>query len=394
MVKDGFLRRSFHFVSHPATGGILLLGCVLVSILIANTTLGDPFQSLLDLVVGFSNDHIHLSYSINSWINDGLMAIFFLMAGLEIKREIVEGQLADVKTAALPVLCAVGGMLVPAFIYFIFNHHTQTANGWGIPMATDIAFAVAILNAIKKLIPASLKVFLTALAIVDDLGAIIVVAVFYTANIEFTYLFYAAGIFAVMLVFNRLELKSIWFYLAPGVLLWYFVHHSGIHATIAGVLTALAIPVRLGTGERLVSNLEHRLTAPVNLLILPLFALANTNIGFEGGMLAGLISPLGLGVLAGLVLGKPVGIIMMAYAAVKARIGNLPKGVNWVHVAGMGLLAGIGFTMSIFISLLSFSNEAYQTEAKFAVLIASVLSAILGYVVLANYAKKQRVVGK
>jgi NhaA family Na+:H+ antiporter len=391
MLLKQTLKRRFAFISHPSTGGVLLLSCVLISILLANSVWAATYQDLLNRVIGFNTGNVHLSYSVTSWINDGLMAIFFLMAGLEIKREIVEGQLSDVKSAAMPVLCAIGGMLVPAALYYLVNHNAETAGGWGIPMATDIAFAVAILTALKKLIPPSLKVFLTALAIVDDLGAILVVAVFYTAHIEFTYLLYAAAIFALMLLFNRLEVKSIWFYLLPGVLLWYFVHHSGIHATIAGVLTALAIPVKTRQGLTLSVNLEHQLTKPVALIILPLFALANTNITFENGMLGGLVSPLGLGIVAGLVLGKPLGIIVMAWAAVKTKVGKLPMGVNWMHVTGLGLLAGIGFTMSIFISLLSFTEAALQTEAKFAVLMASILAAIAGYVVLAAYAKRKGV---
>ncbi len=386
MKLTAVFKRNIQFISHPSTEGILLLSCVLLSIAIANLPLGSSFKQLLNAVIGVHTSYIHLQYSVNTWINDALMAVFFLMAGLEIKREIVEGQLADSKTAALPVLCAIGGMLVPAFIYFLFNRNTNTANGWGIPMATDIAFAVAILNAVKKLIPPSLKVFLTALAIVDDLGAIIVIAVFYTGGIQLTNLMCAAAVFVLMLVFNKLEVRSIWFYLVPGMFMWYFVHHSGIHATIAGVLTALAIPVNTRSGLTLSASLEHKLTAPVNLLILPLFALANTNIKFEAGMFSKLISPLGLGIMVGLVLGKPAGILLMAFAAVKAKIGKLPQGVNWVHVGGMGLLAGVGFTMSVFISLLSFSNTSYQTEAKFAVLVASVTAALAGYCVLKAYA--------
>jgi NhaA family Na+:H+ antiporter len=383
------IKRSFQFIHHPSAGGLLLLSCVLISILLANSPVAASYQGVLEKVIGFQSGGIHLSYSVTSWINDGLMAIFFLMAGLEIKREIVEGELSDLKSAAMPVLCAVGGMLVPAVIYYALNRNAATAGGWGIPMATDIAFAVAILIALKRLIPQSLKVFLTALAIVDDLGAIIVVAIFYTAHIEFTYLLYAAAIFALMLFINRLEVKSIWFYLLPGILMWYFVHHSGIHATIAGVLTAMAIPVKTRQGITLSVNLEHQLAQPVALLILPLFALANTNIAFEWTMLAGMASPLGLGIIAGLVAGKPIGIVAMAWAAVKARVGKLPDGANWIHIIGLGLLAGIGFTMSIFISLLSFTDGVLQTEAKFAVLVASVLGAVLGYVVLSAYAKRQ-----
>jgi len=382
------LQQTFSFIDHPSASGVLLLISVVASLIIANSAFAIPFQAILNSHTGFYVGKLQLIYPLISWINDGLMAIFFLMAGLEIKREIIEGQLSEFKTASLPVLCAIGGMLVPAGIYYLFNINTPTANGWGIPMATDIAFAVAILNAIRKIVPPALKVFLTALAIADDLGAIIVVAVFYTQSIEFTYLLYAAAVFAVLMVLNFMDVKNIWFYIIPGIVMWYFVHHSGIHATIAGVLTAMAVPVRTKTGHEPASLFEHKLHNPVNFIILPLFALANTNITFKAEMLQGLISPLGLGIVAGLILGKPIGIIGMAYVAVKTRLSKLPQQVRWPHIAGMGLLAGIGFTMSIFISLLSFSDELLQTEAKFAVLLASVLAALSGFVLLKVYSGK------
>lgn len=383
------LRQTFDFINHPAAGGILLLTSVIASLVIANSPLASTFQAVLNSHTGFYIGQLELIYPLISWVNDGLMAIFFFMAGLEIKREIVEGQLSEFQKASLPVFCAVGGMLVPAAIYFLLNYGTPTANGWGIPMATDIAFAVAILNAIRKIVPPALKVFLTALAIADDLGAIVVVAVFYTQSIEFTYLLYVLAVFGLLLVFNFFEVKSIWAYVIPGVVMWYFVHHSGIHATVAGVLTALAVPVRNKKGDEVAAHFEHKLHNPVNYIILPLFALANTNITFKAEMLHGLVSPLGLGIVAGLILGKPIGIIGMAYVAVKTRLGKLPQQVKWPHIAGMGLLAGIGFTMSIFISLLSFSNKLLQTEAKFAVLLASVLAALSGFLLLRSYSRRR-----
>ncbi|MDT3405004.1 Na+/H+ antiporter NhaA [Mucilaginibacter terrae] len=367
----------------------MLLTSVIASLVIANSPLASTFQAVLNSHTGFYIGQLELIYPLISWVNDGLMAIFFFMAGLEIKREIVEGQLSEFQKASLPVFCAVGGMLVPAAIYFLLNYGTPTANGWGIPMATDIAFAVAILNAIRKIVPPALKVFLTALAIADDLGAIVVVAVFYTQSIEFTYLLYVLAVFGLLLVFNFFEVKSIWAYVIPGVVMWYFVHHSGIHATVAGVLTALAVPVRNKKGDEVAAHFEHKLHNPVNYIILPLFALANTNITFKAEMLHGLVSPLGLGIVAGLILGKPIGIIGMAYVAVKTRLGKLPQQVKWPHIAGMGLLAGIGFTMSIFISLLSFSNKLLQTEAKFAVLLASVLAALSGFLLLRSYSRRR-----
>ncbi|RYE16820.1 MAG: Na+/H+ antiporter NhaA, partial [Sphingobacteriales bacterium] len=347
MAKLTRIKKVFLFIEHPAAGGILLLGCVLLSLLIANSPLNDGFNRLLGLgIIG--------GFTISSTVNDGLMAVFFLMAGLEIKREVVEGQLSGLKKATLPVLCAAGGMIVPALIYYLFNHNAATHAGWGIPMATDIAFAVAILNALRRIVPPALRVFLTALAIVDDLGAILVIAIFYTQELHTTYLYYTAGLFALMLVFNYFNLKNILFYLIPGIVMWYCIHHSGVHATVAGVLTAFAIPVRTRNGYSPLTVLEHQLADPVNFLILPLFALANTNITYVEGMLSDLFTPLGIGIIIGLVLGKPIGILLMAWTAIKARLSVLPDGVNWMHMTGMGLLAGIGFTMSIFIALLSF----------------------------------------
>ncbi|GAA4332302.1 Na+/H+ antiporter NhaA [Mucilaginibacter gynuensis] len=385
MAKLRRLQRAIDFIEHPSSSGIILLSCVIISLIIANSSLNDALNNIL-------NSHPGTELSVSAWINDGLMAIFFLMAGLEIKREIVEGELSDVKKATLPVLCALGGMLFPAAIYALLNQNLTTSAGWGIPMATDIAFAIAILNVLKKFIPASLRVFLTALAIVDDLGAIVVIAVFYSQGIHYDQLLYAGGFFALLLIFNAFQIKHIVFYLIPGIFIWYFIHHSGVHATVAGVLTAMAIPVKTRSGYQPVAALEHKLSNPVNFLIIPLFALANTNIRYEGGMLGELFSPLGLGVICGLVLGKPLGILLMAWAAVKSKLSKLPVQANWIHMAGMGLLAGIGFTMSIFIALLSFNTPALQSEAKFAILIASVLAASAGYICLKTYSSKQKAV--
>lgn len=386
MAKFRRLKRAVEFIEHPAAGGILLLACVVLSLILANSPLKSAFAGLLETRV--AGDALGPEFTLTSFINDALMAIFFLMAGLEIKREMVEGELSEVKKAALPVMSAIGGMAFPALIYFLFNHSVKTADGWGIPMATDIAFAVAILNVLRKFVPAGAKVFLTALAIVDDLGAIIVIALFYTHGLEINYLFYALGFFALALVFNYFDLKNAWFYLIPGIFMWYFIHHSGIHATVAGVLTAFAIPVRTKSGYSPLCELEHKLSLPVNFLILPLFALANTNITYEQGMLGSLVTPLGLGIVFGLVLGKPLGIFIMTFAAVKAKLSKLPEGINWVHIIGIGTLAGIGFTMSIFISLLSFSQPELQSSAKFAILTASVIAALAGFIGLKAYSKR------
>src|SRR5690554_1406703 len=293
------------FFQSGLMGGVILLGCVILSLIIANSPLGPAFERFLSLELGVHTEHLHLKYPVLLWVNDGLMALFFLMVGLEIKRELVNGQLSSPKSAILPIFAALGGVVVPATIYIIVNYQEPTAVGWGIPMATDIAFALAIITMLGKRVPISLKIFLAALAIVDDLIAILVIAIFYSAELHTEYLLYAFVVLVLLIIFNRVGVKSLIFYLILGLFIWYFIHHSGIHATIAGVLTAMTIPLAVkGKEEPPLLKLEHALTTPVNFLIVPLFALANTNIRFEEGMLEGLASPLGVGVILGLMLGK------------------------------------------------------------------------------------------
>ena len=370
------------FVKSGSAGGFLLIAFLIISLIIANSPIGPHFEKLLALEIGYHSSQLHLKYPVILWINDGLMAIFFLLVGLEIKRELVEGELSSFKKAALPVFAAIGGMLVPAAIFALFNNNTATANGWGIPMATDIAFAIGILSLLGDKVPLSLKVFLTALAIVDDLGAILVIALFYSSEMHLVYLLYVAGIFALLVAFNLFGVKNLWCYLIPGVFMWYFVHHSGVHATIAGVLTALTLPTTVGPIESPLEKLEHRLTKPVNFVIMPLFALANTNIRFEAGMIEGLTSNLGLGIMLGLVVGKPLGVTLLSWLSVKSGISTLPPGIKWSQLFGAGLLAGIGFTMSIFVALLSYYEPALQGEAKFSILVASLSAGLLGFVYL------------
>lgn len=376
------------FFNSSQSSGIILILCVLASLLIANSSLGESFQHFLDKEVGIYL--FHLEYPVSIWINDGLMAIFFLLVGLEIKREMVEGELSSFKNASLPIFAAVGGMLVPALIYTFFNAGTEYANGWGIPMATDIAFSLAIVSMLGKKIPNSIKIFLAALAIVDDLGAILVIAVFYTDQIHWTYLFLSAGVAALLFLLNYLKVTKLVFYLIPGVFLWYFLHHSGIHATIAGVLLAFSIPTNVSRVEiSPLEKLEHKLHFPVNFLIMPIFALTNTNITFNSEMVQGITSTLGLGIVGGLVIGKLLGINIFSFIAIKMKLSDLPQGSSWTHMIGVGLLAGIGFTMSIFIALLSFKGEILiQDEAKFAILIASFLSAVLGFTILKMSSRK------
>ncbi len=391
MTKRINLKIFAHFFQSSSSAGILLICCVLISLIIANTAWADGFKNFLDLEIGFNTSGLTFRYPIILWINDGLMAIFFLLVGLEIKREIIEGELATLRQASLPVLAAIGGVAVPALLYFFFNHNdTATASGWGIPMATDIAFALGILSLLGNRVPTGLKIFLAALAIVDDLIAILVIAIFYSTNLHFVYLGYAGGIFALLIVFNRLGIKNLAFYIIPGIVMWYFIHHSGIHATIAGVLTAITLPTNDTEVESPLEKLEHFLTMPVNFIIMPIFAIANTNITFESGMVEGLAGNLGVGIILGLFLGKPIGIFIMSWLSVKMNWAALPDHTNWTHVIGLGLLAGIGFTMSIFIALLSFDQVALQNEAKFAILIASILSGICGYLTLHVYNKRHK----
>ena len=370
------------FVRSSNFGGFLLFLCVVISLIVANTSLAIPLQNLLDTKLGFENNTLHLNYSFSMWINDGLMAVFFLLVGLEIKREIVEGELSSPKKAILPIIAAIGGAIVPALIYLFFNSGSETASGWGIPMATDIAFALAVISLLDKRVPSSLKIFLAALAIVDDLIAILVIAVFYSSGIEFTYLGLAGIGMVVLILMNRFNVKNPYLYLIPGIFIWYFIHHSGIHATIAGVLVAMTLPTNDTDVTSPLERLEHALVKPVNFLIIPIFAFANTNITIQHEMIEGLTSPLGLGISLGLIFGKPIGIVVASFICSKLGIGQLPANSNLTHMIGLGLLAGIGFTMSIFISMLSFADPLFIEEAKLSVLLTSLIAGILGYIIL------------
>ncbi|WAC10239.1 Na+/H+ antiporter NhaA [Dyadobacter pollutisoli] len=389
MAKSINLKPFREFLQSESLGGAILIVCVIISLIIANSSLGAAFESFLSIDLGFNTESVHLKYPILLWINDGLMAIFFLLVGLEIKRELVEGELSSFKKAALPIFAALGGVIAPATIYFILNKNTETAAGWGIPMATDIAFALAVITMLGKKVPSSLKIFLAALAIVDDLMAILVIAVFYSSDLHYVYLLYAGGIFGMLLLMNRLGVKNLVAYVIPGLFIWYFIHHSGVHATIAGVLTAFAIPTNSTADESPLEKLEHILVNPVNFVIMPLFALANTNIRFVPEMLDGLTTSLGLGIILGLVIGKPLGITILSWLTVKMRISVKPAGAGWIHIVGVGMLGGIGFTMSVFIALLSFPGaELILSEAKFSILTGSVLSGILGYLLLNQVSRK------
>ena len=379
MILSKYFQDFFH---NSKSSGIVLIVFVLVSLLIANSPLSSSFQNLLDTKIG--TEIFHLDYSVSVWVNDGLMAIFFLLVGLEIKRELLEGELSDIKKASLPIFGALGGMLIPALIYVAFNHDTDFKNGWAIPMATDIAFSLAIISLLGKSVPASLKIFLSALAIVDDLGAIIVIALFYTDSIDWVSLGLCGGITMLLIILNKIGVKNLLFYIIPGLFLWYFMHHSGIHATIAGVILAFTIPTNISKTEASpLEKLEQKLHIPVSFLIMPLFALANTNITFQREIFEGFINPLSLGIIGGLFVGKVLGINLFSMIAIKLKWSELPVFSGWREMIGVGFLAGIGFTMSIFVSLLAFPDEVeIQSISKISILIASVLSGVVGYFIL------------
>lgn len=379
MELSKYFQKFFH---SSKTSGILLILCVFLSLIIANTSSAEDFQNFLDTKIG--TEIFHLNYSLSVWINDGLMAIFFLLVGLEIKRELVEGELSDIKKASLPIFAAIGGMLIPALIFIAFNHSTDYKNGWAIPMATDIAFSLAIISLLGKSVPNSLKIFLSALAIVDDLGAIIVIALFYTDSIDWLSLGVCGGITLLLIILNKLKVTKIIFYLVPGLFLWYFMHHSGIHATIAGVILAFTIPTNVSDTEiSPLEKLEEQLHIPVSFFIMPIFALANTNITFQAKVLDHFVSPLSLGIIFGLFAGKVLGINLFSFLAIRFKLGELPAFSAWKEMIGVGFLAGIGFTMSIFVSLLAFpGNIENQDISKISILFASVLSGIVGFIIL------------
>jgi len=362
------------FFKSEKTGGFILIFCTIISLVISNTTVGNAYMQFWE--TDFQG------HSITHWINDGLMAIFFLLIGLELEREIYVGELSNFKNALFPVISAIGGVIVPACIYLIYNYGSNTQNGAGIPMATDIAFAIGILSLLGKSVPPQLKVFLTALAVIDDLCAILIIAFFYTAHLSFTYLFISLGIWGILIVLNRLKVHHFLPYLIGGIAMWYFMLHSGVHATIAGVMLAFAIPFGDGSEKTLSSKLQHKLHYPVAFIILPLFALANTCIVFKYNWVSGLSSNIGTGIIAGLAAGKPIGIILFSSLAVFMGVAKLPTGLNWKHIAGVSLLAGIGFTMSIFITLLAFDDKTIIDIGKIAIIFASTLSAIAGLITL------------
>jgi Na+:H+ antiporter, NhaA family len=377
------------FFDNEKSSGIVLIICTVASLCLANFFIGPGYIDFWHHKIGIDTNNFHLNLSIEHWINDGLMTIFFLMVGLEIERELYAGELSSIRSASLPVIAAVGGMAIPALIHFIFNNGTTAQNGFGIPMATDIAFALGILSLAGKNVPYPLKVFLTALAIIDDLGAILIIAIFYTQSIQGLYLFIALGIFGVLLILNRLKVHHLAWYFAGGLIMWYCMLQSGVHATITGVLLAFALPFGDGKESSPSYRLQNSLHKPVAFIIVPLFALANTGILISGSIQEMLINDNSFGIMAGLVIGKPVGILLLCFIAIKLKIAGLPENVNWKQLAGAGILAGIGFTMSIFISLLAFDDQEVVRNSKIAILVSSLIAGVVGYFFIKSAVKRR-----
>ncbi|HTE30476.1 MAG TPA: Na+/H+ antiporter NhaA [Chryseolinea sp.] len=362
------------FFESERSSGLFLIACTVISLTLANSPLQSEYLKIW---------HFQMAgHDVAHWINDGLMTIFFLLVGLELEREVYIGELSSIKNALLPIMGAIGGMVVPAGIHLVLNAGSPTQSGAGIPMATDIAFALAALSLLGKRIPVSLKIFLTALAVIDDLGAILVIAIFYTDSLDWFNLTMAATAFGSLLILNRLKVRNLIPYLLGGIVMWYFMSHSGIHPTISGVLLAFAIPFGNGDEKSTSYVLQHFLHRPVGFIILPLFALANTSIVIPDHWIHGLVQLNSIGIFAGLFIGKPVGISLFSYASTMVRLTSLPADIKWSHIIGAGMLGGIGFTMSIFITLLAFEDPVYIDESKIVILLSSLLSGVAGYVFL------------
>lgn len=369
---------------HEATGGILLMLSAVAAMMVANSSLQGSYDYILNqskLAVTINGKGLEKALIL--WINDGLMAIFFFLIGLELKREMLEGKLKNPRDIMLPGMAALGGMAVPALIYAAINWgNPETIGGWAIPAATDIAFALGILALVGSRAPTGLKVFLLTLAILDDLGAIIIIALFYTAHLKVDYLFLALVPMVIMFVLNLRGAHRMAPILLLGVIMWFFVLKSGVHATLAGVITALFVPLKDKYGKSPLHSLEHALHPYVLYLIIPIFAFANAGVVLQGLSLSDLAAPVPFGIGAGLLLGKLIGVFGMTFITVKLGLAVLPHGANWVHMAGVALLAGIGFTMSLFIGGLSFSDPELMNQVRLGVLSGSILAGILGYTLL------------
>jgi Na+:H+ antiporter, NhaA family len=375
----------FKFLHHEAAGGVVLVIATILAMAVANSPAATLYNNLLETRVTVGSAPLVLTKTVLHWINDGLMAVFFFLIGLEIKREFLAGALSSPKTAALPAIAAIGGMLVPAAIYAAINwDNPVTLRGWAIPAATDIAFAVGVLALLGKSVPSALKVFVLALAIIDDLGAIIVIALFYATDLSVTAITLAAAGTLLLYVLNRRNVTHIWAYLLVGLFVWVCVLKSGVHATLAGVITALSIPLAAGSAghEGPLEKLEHTLGPWVSFGILPLFAFANAGVSMNGLTLADLAAPVPLGIALGLFIGKPVGIYSFAHMAISSGLASMPQNTTRLQLFGASALAGIGFTMSLFIGMLAFTDPAFSPHVRLGVLTGSLLSGLAGFAIL------------
>ncbi|WP_334156222.1 Na+/H+ antiporter NhaA [Agrobacterium pusense] len=377
-----------HFLDNEASGGVILMFVAAMAIATANSPMADAYFNILHVYIG--------PLSIQHWINDALMAVFFLLVGLEIKREMLDGQLSTWSRRILPGAAAAGGMVFPALFYIYFNWNDASAlRGWAIPTATDIAFALGVLSLFGKRVPASLKIFLAALAIIDDLGAVIVIALFYTADLNLLALSGAAIVVGNLIIFNRMGVKALWPYLVLGAVLWVLVFSSGVHATLAGVVLALTIPLKLTPGtpeathaESPLHKLEHHLHKPVAFAIVPIFGFANAGVSFAGVSMSIITEPLTMGVAAGLLLGRLVGVLGTVAVLVNLKLAELPAQASWGQMAGVALLCGIGFTMSLFIGLLAFNDPNVQDHVKIGILLGSLTSGLIGAVLLTAFGRR------
>tara|TARA_B100002052_G_scaffold297258_1_gene327561 strand:- start:428 stop:1600 length:1173 start_codon:yes stop_codon:yes gene_type:complete len=370
------------FFKLEAASGLILLFSAIIALIISNSELSSLYFNILDKYIFIGINSFGLKLTIIHWINDALMAIFFFFVTLEIKREFLQGELSNIKQAMLPIIAAIGGMLVPALIYVYINlGDSETLNGWAIPSATDIAFSLGVLSLLGKRVPLSLKVFLTALAIIDDLGAIIIIALFYSGDLSIKYLSLMLLAFIILLIINKFNIKKFLPYLVVGVFLWDFTHNSGIHATIAGVLLAITIPHRKKEKDfSLLIKIEHLISPYVAFGIMPLFAFANAGVSLEGLTFSSLLNKVPLGIVLGLFVGKQLGVFVFSYISIKLKIAQMPNNSNWFNFYGVGILTGIGFTMSLFVGNLAFvENMQYMDGVKIGVLTGSLLSTLIGY---------------
>ena len=379
------------FFKLEAASGLVLLISAILALIISNSELSSLYFDTLNKYLFIGINNFGLKLSVLHWINDALMAVFFFFVTLEIKREFIEGELSNFKQAMLPIMGAIGGMVVPALVYIFINYgDTETLRGWAIPSATDIAFSLGVLSLLGSRVPISLKVFLTALAIIDDLGAIIIIAFFYTGDLKIHYLGLIVVAFILLLILNKFNVKNFILYLLIGIVMWDFTHQSGIHATIAGVLLATTIPHRKKPKEfSLLIKIEHAISPYVAFGIMPLFAFANAGVSLEGLSLSSFMSKVPLGILLGLFLGKQFGVFIFSYLSIKFKLAQMPSKANWINFYGVGVLTGIGFTMSLFVGNLAFiDNMSYMDGVKIGVLGGSLLSTLFGYFLILLSPKK------